>query len=234
MSAATRRAGEVAPQVAPRRLGRTSCAGGAGSRPRSCHIWRATSGIVGVTTGRDPPRRRPSTPRRPRSPPRPRRRGGAVVRSRLTVGGRAEEQRRRARRTGVELGAAQHVGRPRAGKVDRRRASRTRPGRGVITATRSARNTASAIEWVTSRVVVARSRPDPLQLDVEALAGHLVEGAERLVEQQHVGIGDERPGDRHALAHPARELRRAGLLEAAQADEVDQAGDAAAGSPTRR
>ena len=48
------------------------------------------------------------------------------------------------------------------------------------------------------------------------------------VEQQHVGIGDQRPGDRHALAHPARQVRRPGVLEAGQADEVDQAGHAAA------
>ena len=33
-----------------------------------------------------------------------------------------------------------------------------------------------------------------------------VERAERLVEQQHVGLGGERPGDGHALAHAAGQL----------------------------
>ena len=33
-----------------------------------------------------------------------------------------------------------------------------------------------------------------------------VERAEGLVEQQHVGLGGQRPGDGHPLAHAAREL----------------------------
>jgi hypothetical protein len=65
-------------------------------------------------------------------------------------------------------------------------------------------------------------RPDAQQLEVEPLAGHVVERAERLVEQQHRWLHHERAGDRDPLAHAAGELRRPGLLEAAQADEVDQ------------
>ena len=73
-------------------------------------------------------------------------------------------------------------------------------------------------------------RPDPLQLEVEALAGHLVERAERLVEQQHLGLGDQRAGDRDALAHAAGQLRRPGLLEALEADELDEVGDRRVGA----
>ena len=65
-------------------------------------------------------------------------------------------------------------------------------------------------------------RPDPLEFDVEALAGHLVEGAEGLVEQQDVGVGDQRAGDRGPLAHPAGQLRRPRPLEPGETDEVDQ------------
>ena len=67
--------------------------------------------------------------------------------------------------------------------------------------------------------------PDALQLEVEPLAGHLVERAERLVEQQHLGLDHERPGDRDPLAHAARQLRGPRLLEALEADELDQVVD---------
>ena len=70
-------------------------------------------------------------------------------------------------------------------------------------------------------------RPDPLQLDVEALAGHLVEGAERFVEQQHLWVGDQRASNRRPLSHPPGQLRRACPLEPGESDEVDQRGDVA-------
>ena len=49
-----------------------------------------------------------------------------------------------------------------------------------------------------------------------------VERAERLVEQQHARLDRERAGERHALALAARELRRVALVEAAEADELEQ------------
>ena len=49
---------------------------------------------------------------------------------------------------------------------------------------------------------------DPLQLELESLAQFQVEGAERLVEQQHLRQVDQRPGERHALLHAAGELVR--------------------------
>ena len=48
-----------------------------------------------------------------------------------------------------------------------------------------------------------------VELLVERVAGHRVEGAERLVHQQDVGVLGERPGQRAALAHPAGQLVRA-------------------------
>ena len=46
------------------------------------------------------------------------------------------------------------------------------------------------------------------QPDAQVLAHARVERAERLVEQQHLGLDRERPGERHALALAAGELRR--------------------------
>ena len=53
-----------------------------------------------------------------------------------------------------------------------------------------------------------RLRPDLEQLPVQALAGHLVERAERLVHQQERRVERERAGDRDALLHAAGELPR--------------------------
>ena len=64
--------------------------------------------------------------------------------------------------------------------------------------------------------------PDAQQLEVEVLPGHVVERAERLVEQQHRGLERQRARDRDPLPHAARELRRLGVLEAREADQLDQ------------
>ena len=125
----------------------------------------------------------------------------------------------------VELRRAQHLGRARAAGSRSGTTCSIRPGRGVITTT-----VVGEEHRLGDRVGDEQGGgdplgPDPLQLDVEALAGHLVERAEGLVEQQHPRLGDERAGDRHALAHAARQLRRPGLLEALQADELDEVGD---------
>ena len=68
---------------------------------------------------------------------------------------------------------------------------------------------------------------DRLQLDLHLLAELQVQGAERLVEQQHLGPVDERPGQRDPLALPAGELvgPRGGAL--VQVDELERLGDAA-------
>ena len=68
---------------------------------------------------------------------------------------------------------------------------------------------------------------DPLQLQLQALAQLQVERTERLVEQQHLGQVDQRPGERDPLLHPARELRRALVLPLGQPDPLELGGDAA-------
>jgi hypothetical protein len=59
------------------------------------------------------------------------------------------------------------------------------------------------------------------------LAQLQVERAERLVEEQHRGVVDERAGQRDALLLAAGELARAGALAAAQADELERLGHTA-------
>ena len=60
------------------------------------------------------------------------------------------------------------------------------------------------------------------------LRAHLrVERAERLVEQQHLGLDRQRPGQRHALALAARELRRVALAQVRQPDQFEQLVDPA-------
>ena len=76
-----------------------------------------------------------------------------------------------------------------------------------ITTTRSARAIASGWVWVTWTKVIPRSAA-AAQLAAHPQAQELVEGRERLVEQQDARLGDERPGQRHALLLPARELGR--------------------------
>ena len=99
----------------------------------------------------------------------------------------------------------------------------------LMMARRSATSMASSWSWVTSTVVTeifsCRSRSHTPQL-----RAHLgVEGAEGLVEQQHLGLDGQGPGQGHALALAPRELRRVA---------VGQVGDArparAARPPWRR
>jgi hypothetical protein len=77
---------------------------------------------------------------------------------------------------------------------------------------------------------LARLAPDAEELDVHELAGHGVERAERLVHQQQRRVVDERAGQRHALAHAARQLVGVLVLEALEAGQLEQA----EGAPARR
>ena len=54
----------------------------------------------------------------------------------------------------------------------------------------------------------------------DGLPGRLVEVAGRLVSEHDGGLADEGPGDRDALALPARELGRAGVGALGQADQL--------------
>ena len=63
---------------------------------------------------------------------------------------------------------------------------------------------------------------------VPQVGAHLgVEGAERLVEQQHLRVDGERAGERHPLPLAAGELGRVAVLEAVQADDLEQLVDLA-------
>ena len=94
-----------------------------------------------------------------------------------------------------------------------------------MTATVSARKTASSIACVTSTVVVARSLQIRCSSTFIRSPGHLVERAERFVQQQDLRFHDQRPGDRDALPHATRKLVRMRPLEPPQPDQVDQVGD---------
>ena len=96
----------------------------------------------------------------------------------------------------------------------------TRAGRREKTMTRSARNTASSTSWVTKMMVLASRCWMRAKLDLQLFAPLGIERAERLVHQQHVGAGGQRPGDGDALAHAAGDLVRIGVGEIVQADQV--------------
>ena len=63
------------------------------------------------------------------------------------------------------------------------------------------------------------------QLELHVLAKLRVERGERLVEQQHRRVRDERPRDRDALLLPAGELVRIALAEALQANVLERGRD---------
>ena len=62
---------------------------------------------------------------------------------------------------------------------------------------------------------------DPLQLQLQGLTELQVEGAEGLVEQQHLRQVDQRPRQRDPLLHPARELIGAAVGLGGQADALE-------------
>jgi hypothetical protein len=61
---------------------------------------------------------------------------------------------------------------------------------------------------------------DPLQLHLHLLAEFQVERPERLVEQQHHGAVDDRPGQRDALSLAPRQFARLSRLETREADHL--------------
>ncbi|OWK19607.1 hypothetical protein AJ88_40755 [Mesorhizobium amorphae CCBAU 01583] len=63
--------------------------------------------------------------------------------------------------------------------------------------------------------------PDARQFLLHADLGHGVERAQRLVEQQDLGLHGERPRNADALRHAAGKLARPGIGEFGEADERD-------------
>ena len=65
---------------------------------------------------------------------------------------------------------------------------------------------ASSRLWVDVDEGLARGAVEVLELDLEQLAQPIVDGGQRLVEEQDVGIGGQGAGQRHPLALTARAL----------------------------
>ena len=78
-----------------------------------------------------------------------------------------------------------------------------------MTTMRSPSRAASRTLWVTNSTVRPRCAHEGVELVVEDVAGHRVEGAERLVHQQQVGVLGEGSRQRGPLAHAAGQLVRA-------------------------
>ena len=76
------------------------------------------------------------------------------------------------------------------------------------TAMRSPRMIASSTSWVTNTTVLPSSRCRRGELALQLGAHDRVDGAERLVHQQHRRVGGEGPGDADALLLAAGELGR--------------------------
>src|SRR3546814_16439563 len=70
---------------------------------------------------------------------------------------------------------------------------------------------------------LAGALPEAQKLLVEVVAGDLVEGAERLVHQQQLGLERQRAGDGDALLHAAGKLPGKFLLEALEVHQVEVA-----------
>ena len=138
--------------------------------------------------------------------------GRAVVRGgRSALRRRTEETQQVARRRTIS-GWSRRRG---SGRSRRLVVRRSPPS--SITSTRSASSSASSTSWVTSRTAgrwAATVADERLGRD----PGERVERAERLVEQQQVGLADQRAGQRDALALAAGELARPRRVAAVEAD----------------
>ena len=110
------------------------------------------------------------------------------------------------------------------------RSQATRPGRLESSTIRSPSRAASRTLWVTKRTVSRRSLPDPLELVVQHVAGHRVEGAERLVHEQH----RRRPGRGYGPGRPAAACRRTARAAAGCRTRPGAPGRAAPGPGPRR
>jgi hypothetical protein len=64
-----------------------------------------------------------------------------------------------------------------------------------------------------------------LQLDAHLVAQEGIEVRQRLVEQEHAWLGDERASERHALLLAAGELARVSRAEGAEPDQLEHALD---------
>ena len=105
--------------------------------------------------------------------------------------------------------------------------SRMRPGRGDMTTTRSERNTASGIEWVTNTTaapVSAEMRTSSVCICSRVISSSAPNGSSMSSSR---GCSASDAGDRDALLHAAGELVGVAVGEVGEADELEQLGDRA-------
>ena len=88
--------------------------------------------------------------------------------------------------------------------------------------------TASSMSWVTNTIVLRTVVLEPQELVLQPRPGDGVDGAERLVHEQHGRVGGQRARDADALALPARQLGRvpAAVRRRVEADQLEQLVDA--------
>ncbi len=89
---------------------------------------------------------------------------------------------------------------------------------------RSEIDSASSWSWVTKIVVMPSFALDLADLLAQRHADLGVERRQRLVEQQQLGLGRQRPGERHALLLAAGELVGIAVAELLQLDERQHLG----------
>ena len=110
----------------------------------------------------------------------------------------------------------------------------TRPGRRANTSTRSDRNTASSIWWVTNSTVLrpcSQMRSSSVCMISRVCASSAENGSSI---SRMSGIDRERAREVDALAHAAGELARIVVLEALEADQLQAGRACAAARPRRR
>ena len=101
-----------------------------------------------------------------------------------------------------------------------------RPGSLLKIRMRSAISTASSMLCETMTIPLVGMRwcvPQIEEIAAQGFGGQDVERRERLVEQQDIGIDDERAGKADALPHAAGQLLRIGILEPVEPDQIDRA-----------
>ena len=83
---------------------------------------------------------------------------------------------------------------------------------------------ASSMSWVTKTIVFLSVALEIEELLLEPLTGHRVDGAERLVHEEHRWITTEGPGHAHPLAlAPGKLVRKApGVLLRVETDQLEQ------------
>ena len=95
----------------------------------------------------------------------------------------------------------------------------------LITTIRSDSESASSWSWVTYTVVIPSWRWIARISFRERDPDLGVEGRQRLVQQEDLGLDRQGPGERHALLLAARQLPRVAVALVGQVDQLEQLAD---------